>query len=334
MKLTVKTIILCGVNVVLLVLFGVCCALYSSAAGTLQAQAVAERWRGGNETPYAQVSLYRDSSDAMMYRDVYMFRQGIEDALVAASLDPEANEMIFTDAFCVVDKINVSSAKTKNVETTLYAVGGDFFTFHPLKLSSGTYIAERDLNRDLVVIDRELSWTLFGSVDTVGLTLTVGGNEYIVAGVVERDDDFFSAKVSQPVSAIYMPFAAVYDYETAVITSYEAVMPNPVDNFAMDTMKNLSTSGEFVENSERFKLANISDLIFSFGKRAISTSGVSCPTWESAARLCEDYLALIAALAAVFVLLPAVFTVILIVRGYLALKKTGKRVANRIREKY
>lgn len=334
MKLSVRNIVLFAVTLLLLLCFVVCCVLYNSLADKLLSQTVAERWRGESETPYAQVSVFRPESDAMRYQDIYTIRKGIDEALVSVSLDPEANDAITTDAFCALGSITVSSAKTKSAETTLYAIGGDFFVFHPLHLESGSYISERDLNSDLVVIDRELSWTLFGSVDSVGLTLTVNGKDYIVAGVVSRDDDFFTQQVDQTVSAIYMPFAAVYDYEEAVITSYETAMPNPVENFAMDTVKKLAASGEFVENSERYTLGKISDLIFSFGKRAISTSGIACPAWENAARLCEDYLALIVVFAAVFLVMPVVFALVLAVRAYKALRATGRRVASRIREKY
>ncbi len=334
MKLSIRNIVLFAVNLLLILGFVLCCLLYHSLANTFLEQSVAERWRGDNETPYAQVSAFRPESEALRYQDIYNIRKGIDEALVSVSLDPEANDMLTTDAYCAVGTINVSSSKTKNVQTTLYAVGGDFFVFHPLKLESGNYIYEQDLNRDLVVIDRELSWTLFGSVDSVGLTLTVDGRDYIIAGVVARNDDFFTKQVDQTVSAIYMPFAAVYDYEEAVITSYEAVMPNPVKSFALNTLESLVSNAQLVENSERFTLGKISDLIFSFGKRSISTSGIACPYWENAARLCEDYLALIAVIAALLSVMPLVCGIILIVRAYKALRTTGRRVANRIREKY
>ena len=334
MKLSVRNIVLFAVNLLLILGFVLCCVLYHLLAGKLLAQTAAQRWRGGSEVPYTQVSVFRPKSDALRYQDIYSIRKGIDEALVAVSLDPEANDMLTADAFCAIGDIAVSSAKTKSAQTTLYAIGGDFFVFHPLHLESGSYISERDLNNDLVVIDRELSWTLFGSVDSVGLTLTVDGRDYIVAGVVSRDDDFFTEQVDQTVSAIYMPFAAVYDYEEAVITSYETAMPNPVENFALDTVKNLASNGEFVENSERFTLGNVSELIFSFGKRAISASGIACPPWENAARLCEDYLALTVVFAAIFLAMPVVCAVILAIRAYKALRATGRRVASRIREKY
>ena len=333
MKLTKKNILIFALCAVLTLCFVICCVIYNKTADTLEAQHTAERWRGGSETPYAHISVFRSGSDAMNYGDIYSFRSGIKSALIGASFDVEANENLTNDAFCAESTISVSSARSKDVSATLYAVGGDFFVFHPMKLSSGSYIRERDLNDDLVVIDRELSWSLFGSVDTVGLPLFVGDREYFVAGVVTRDDDFFSKKTDGAVCCIYMPFAAVCDYNQNAITSYEVVMPNSVENFALDIVKGLASSGEIVENSTRFSLGNISDLIFSFGKRALASGGVTVPNWESAARLCEDYLSLITVIAAVCLLLPVIFTVVLIVLGYKALKKTGRRMVTKISDK-
>ncbi len=328
MKLNRRTILLAAVNALLLIAFAVCALIYHAYANTLQTQRAAERWRGDSEMPYSLVSLYRAPTDAMTYESIHNLRKSINDGLTDASMDTE-NESLWTDSFCAVGTISVSSSKTKSAETTLYAVGGDFFTIHPLRLTSGSYIAESDLNRDLVVIDRELSWTLFGSTDSTGLTLIAGGQEYIVAGVVERDSDRFTKQADQTVSAIYMPFAAVYDYEQSVITSYEAVVPNPVENFGRETIKKVSPGGELVENTGRFSLERVSDLILSFGSRTLAANGIQLPAWETAARLCEDHLALLAVFCAVFLAFPVICLVILLVKGYKALRAKGKRMAQR-----
>lgn len=331
MKLSLKTVVIFSVNLLLLICFAVCCICYTSLSGKLAAQHAAERWGGDSETAYSQISIFRGQDDAMNYGDINSLRSGVKSAMIDASLDPEKGGTLTNDAFCTTGKINVSSSRVKNVETTLYAVGGDYFAFHPLKLVQGTYINERDLSSDLVVIDRKLAWTLFGSVDVSGLTLSADGREYIVAGVVSRDSDKFSKRTDDTLSAIYMPYLALYDYNETNITSYETVIPNVVENFAVNTVKTLSQTGEIVENTGRFDLSSVSKLVFSFGSRSIKSDGIVLPHWESAARLCEDYLALIAVIAALFLVVPAVFTVILLVLIYKSLRKTGKRMVEKLK---
>lgn len=328
MKLTARTIILFAVNALLLIAFAVCALTYNAYAHTLKTQYAAERWEDG-EHPYSLVSVFRAPTDAMTYKTIYDLRKGIESGLQDAGMDGTESGNLWVDCFCAVDTVSVSSSKTKAAETTLYAIGGDFFTIHPLRLTSGSYIAEDDLNRDLVVIDRELSWTLFGATDSTGLTLSMNGKEYIIAGVVERNDDRFTKRADTTISAVYMPFAAVYEYDEEVITSYEAVVPDPVEHFGREVIKKISPGGEVVENTDRFRVGHVADLVFSFGSRTIAANGIPFPSWETAARLCEDHLALLLVLMAVFLAFPLVCLVIVLVKGYKALRATGKRMAAR-----
>ena len=65
----------------------------------------------------------------------------------------------------------------------MLAVGGQFFEFHPLRLLSGSYIAEGDLSPDRVLLDRELAWELFGGTELTGMSVEVKED-----GVVEVSD--------------------------------------------------------------------------------------------------------------------------------------------------
>ena len=313
-----------------LICFAVCCAVYNKTEAVLASQTAAQRWRADNELNFAQVSIFRSGGEAMNFGDIHSLREKSKEALLSVSLDADEDGNLIHDAFCAISTATVSSQRTKSVQTTLYAIGGDYF-FHPLKLESGSYISEDDLSDDLVVLDRELSWSLFGSVDSVGLTLNMDGRDYIVAGVVARDGDRFSRKTNSDVSCIFVLFPAVYDYESNVITSYETVMPDPVENFALGTIESLSPSGDKIENSKRFTPGKISDFLLSFGKRAVSVSTVVYPHWELAARLCEDHLAVTLFIAALSLVLPAVCAVIGVVLAYKALRKTGKRMITKIR---
>ena len=59
-------------------------------------------------------------------------------------------------------------------EVKAIGVGGNFFHFHPLRLRSGSYIAEDDFMLDRVVLDETLAWQLFGGFDH-NFVLNAGG---------------------------------------------------------------------------------------------------------------------------------------------------------------
>ena len=58
------------------------------------------------------------------------------------------------------------------------------------------------------------------------------------------------------------------------------------------------------------------------------------PYWENAARYTEDRLALMLVFAVLAAIVPVVFAVILVVKLVRRLNAQGKRVANKIKERY
>ncbi len=73
-----------------------------------------------------------------------------------------------------------------SITARAFGVGGDFFTFHPLKLLSGSYFDGEDLNKDGVVIDENVAWQLFGSNNVAGMYVEINGVQYPVRGVVKK----------------------------------------------------------------------------------------------------------------------------------------------------
>ncbi len=66
----------------------------------------------------------------------------------------------------------------------------------------------------------------------------------------------------------------------------------------------------------------------------MSVSGILYPYWENAARYTEDRLALMLVFAVLAAIVPVVFAVILVVKLVRRLNAQGKRVANKIKERY
>ncbi|MCQ2421185.1 MAG: ABC transporter permease, partial [Clostridia bacterium] len=193
---------------------------------------------------------------------------------------------------------------------------GDFFSFHPLRLRSGAYLTSRDYMADRVVLDEEMAWALFGSVDVAGMEVTIGERSYAVAGVVCREDDFASELAYTGGPGMFMSIEALRLLQEVPIDCYEVVLPDPISGFAKKTVEDKFPVGNgiVVENSSRYSLVNLGKVLLDFGKRSMNTHAVIYPYWENAARLVEDYAALLLLLAVLLAICPVVFAVIVLLR--------------------
>ena len=84
-------------------------------------------------------------------------------------------------------------------------------------------------------------------------------------------------------------------------------------------------TGDMVENSNRFSLKNLLQVIRDFGKRSMRNNGVIYPYWENAVRMTEDHLALLLVLIVISAFCPAVsiavWSIKLIVRSFRVINK-------------
>ena len=104
--------------------------------------------------------------------------------------------------------------------------------------------------------------------------------------------------------------------EEASITGYEIVMPNPISGYAKSLLSEVFPigTGDIVENSGRYGLLRLWDVIQTFGQRSMRTNGVIYPYWENAGRLTEDYAALLLLLAVLLALYPLLAALVLVIR--------------------
>lgn len=223
---------------------------------------------------------------------------------------------LYIDAYYGAASVTVSTdsgtAKVKAV-----GAGGDFFYFHPMALRGGSYIKGSDLMDDLVVLDEEMAWRLYGGTDLAGLPVSINGEAFVISGVIARDTNFAVDQAYTGDGGVFMSFSAMSRLmETASITGYEIVMPDPITGYAKGVVEEIFPIGEgdVVENSNRYGLFHLLEVMGDFGLRSMRTNGVIYPYWENAARLTEDYAALLLALAALLALCPLVFATVLAVR--------------------
>lgn len=301
-----------------------CCVLaIGMLSSGMDSQTAAERWQGESETEFRQISCFIPVDQKLSLNDVYAFRMKLLDELHKAALDVGSDNTLFVDSWSAVDKLTVSSSKASG-EASVIAVGGEFFQFHPIRLLSGNYISEKDLMKDRVLLDEELAWLLFGGTELSGMSLKVNGVPFVVAGVVEREQDFASRRAYTVGQGIYMSYDAYVALTGAeeAVTCYEVAMPEPVKGFAMDTVKNNFKlgRGEALENTGRFDAGRLYKLAGKFGTRSMQAMGLMYPYWENAARCVEDICAMLLIAATVFVAVPVITVIVILVR----LLKKGK----------
>ena len=328
------------VNLILVVLVLVCLAVFLSIRGTLDSIHAADRYRGDNEMRFAQIAAFLPVDGGKAEEDIFLFREVLNQKLVDASLEAPEGASLYTDAYS--GRINLTvSGDHGQANVKAIGVGGDFFQFHPLRLRSGSYISSDDFMLDRVVLDETLAWQLFGGFDVAGLTVTIDGKPFQVAGVVRRESDFATKEAYQDGASMFLSYSAMKSLdENSTITCYEIVMPDPITGFAKGIVQENFTvdTGDIVENSSRYSLENLFSVIGDFGKRSMRNNGVIYPYWENAVRLTEDYLALLLTLMLLFGLTPAVTLLVLgirlVIRTWRTLKKQVPARLDRARERH
>ena len=283
-----------------------------AVSGALESLTAAEKFRGGGETRFAKLACYLPVGGGKTEDDIYTFRQALDAKLVEQSLEAPEGGSLYIDAYCGALSVNISS-ENGSASVEAVGVGGDFFYFHPLKLLGGSYISGSDLMDDLVVLDEEMAWRLFGGTDLAGMAVQINGEPFVVAGVISREDDFASKRAYSGGGGLFLSFSAMLRLsEDARITCYELVMPDPISGYAKSVVsENFPVgSGDVVENSSRYGIVHLLEVIGGFGERSMRTNGVIYPYWENAARLTEDYAALLLVLTVVFALCPMLFLLV------------------------
>lgn len=319
-KLGKKKLIFLAANLVLLLAALGCFLGIHRLSRLLPSQLEAERWRGASDIEYAQISCFLPVDETVTRNQIGAFREAMAKKLHEAALDIDTDDMLNADAWSCVAKVKASSALGKG-DVYATAVGGEFFTFHPITLISGSYITADDLMQDRALLDEETAWLLFGGTDIQGMTFRVNGVPFVVAGVVEREQDFATKRAYTDGMGIFISYDAWVTLNSAAsdapaapdaagggaagtaaaasasagIQCYEVVLPNPVKNYAVGVVREKFPigRGEIVNNTERFHTENLWKLIKGFGTRSMQTRGVIYPYWENAARGVEDRAALL-----------------------------------------
>lgn len=305
-------------------LFSVVCLLFTGMIligehqiqKNLYDQQMAERWSKEGEASQVSAFFAEDAvADENYFKEI---EQGVEKALKEASIVSESeNARLWIDAISKSGKVVLSSERA-NVELAAIGVSGEFFQFHPQKIVSGFLFREDSMMQDGVVIDEETAWQLFGSSDVAGMQIMIGQVPHFVTGVIERPEGRLEEAAGLEKSVCYLSLDSLQNYGTVTGGfAYEVVMPNPIHGFALSTMQTVAGTNNddvvLVENSSRYELLPLFQVIQDFGIRSMSFQGIVFPYWENIARGQEDILALLLLIKCMLLIVPGIFIIGLIV---------------------
>ncbi len=291
-KLGLFHCIVLGLTACMLIAIGVLAIVLHVGKNSLPDQLMASRWSADSDV--AQISCFYSDDAFLTESSIEEIRYHLETKLQEQAIEPNTDTArLMIDAYCAEGAITIQSDK-KTIQANAIGIGGDFFMFHPIPLVSGMYFSGNALMQDSILLDEEAAWQLFGANDIAGMTVTIGGKPYRVAGVYSREQGDLETLAGSKDTTVYIAYSALESNISCSISCYEVVLPNPVEGFAYDMMlENTMTSEEnvkMVENSNRFSYISLYNIWKERASRSMKTDDIVLPFWENLARVKEESL--------------------------------------------
>lgn len=313
-KRQIKLLISGGITLIL----GLLIVLVSvKAANGLKDQQFAKRWCDDNS--YAQVSAFFSELSGFKEDNIKEVEHKITNKLAQDSLSAESEDSrLWVYAYSANGEVTAISSNG-STKVKAIGVGGDYFLFHELKLLEGSFFNGDDIMKDLVVVDEETAWYLFGSNDIVGQFIMIGDVPHLIVGVIKREESKLNELAGNNQSTIYMSYDSLSkNGNVSYINTFEALMPNSLTGYAKTVLEeNLPVDAsrvEVIENSGRFHWTKLIRNVKNFGTRGMNAKGVIYPYWENMARGMEDYLTPVTVLACLLFVYPCGLLFFLLIR--------------------
>lgn len=281
----------------------------------------AENYQGASETNYTQFAVYL-GEDAFLTPDSIMgVKNELENAMIKASFEPQDKYLLCGSG----EKDVILDREGIYLDAVATVYFGDYFGLHPQIPLTGGYVDESAASTDFCVIDDIAAWRLFGSVDVCGMELNVNEKSYVINAVLraERGEyaEFYGDK---PRVYIMYSSAAVRD-EQVMLTSLEAVLPNPHDGFAknMFTETVIGYSDDVQVVTQRFSLLRLLNNLKEITKLGVK-NGEKYPYYENISRVMETKCALLLLFEGIFFLTAAVLFTVMAILVYYPISKKFK----------
>jgi len=339
-------IILSALNIICIagmITFGM---ISNNQINSLTSQRGAEKWQNNdNNMNYSQVSCFFSDDSGINTNTVNAIRSEIKNAMNGASLKEQENKRLWVDSYTSsMGKMEVSGTKRGTAKTEITAVTGDFFLIHDFKFVDGSYFRDDELSENGIVIDRTLAWQIFGSDEVKGMNAEIQGFDFYVAGIVDIPECSAEKKTYGKLPRAYISYKSAEllsgtDTDIAV-ECYEAVVPNPVKNFAYNTIsqfveKQYENTSYTVENTERFNLSSNFKRLKHLSNSVIVNNSVQYPWWENSARVTEVKVSLNLFAILVFMIIPVITLIILAIKlfRFINSKHPVRRLTQKIKDK-
>lgn len=308
-KFKIRYIIIAAINLLTIISISILTAVGSSMAKSQTYNHAAERW-GGKNGDYSQISSFFSNDSDFTTESVLAVRSQILGELKNISITPEEGKTLVPDAYsAAIGSVTVRCDISGRSEAELTAVGGDFFAFRHFTLLDGSFFSKDDIMQDGAVIDKNLAWSLYGSEKVSGMNIYINGVKFYIAGVIDLPETEVEKKSagSSPKAYISYDMASQVSADSKFspdnpdgsansgfkrVSCYECIIPNPVENFAYTTVKNILSEPykgmvSIINNSERFDPKKRAKAFKKLSDLAVRKDSVVYPYWENASRVVE-----------------------------------------------
>ena len=243
-------------------------------------------WAAGKR--YSHISVFFSKEAEFSPENVMRLRSEIEaDLRQDDVLESKNGTVSWVDCYSARGSVSVHTDATP-MEFTAYGVGGDFFKMHPFRLVSGSFFSDENLMNDLIVIDEDLAWQLFGSADIIGMTVYINNMPFQICGVIKRESGIFNSAAGNHKTVVYMSYSALEKSSPIEITNYEVIMPNLTKGYAYKIVKkhlaDVEDASEISVISGRFSYGNLLREIKKIGNNVMRKKAIVYPFWENKQR--------------------------------------------------
>lgn len=354
MKRKIKYIIISVLNFAVIIAICILSAVGNSMALSQRYNYTADTWKNNNKENFAQISTFFAENSGFTTDSLNSVRAELIKELQNISIETDGKNLPFAEAYSTqAGTFKIKGDLVGSSEAVLTAVGGDFFVFRNFHLINGSYFNDGDLMQDGAVIDRSLAWELYGSYDVAGMNLYIDGVKFYISGVIENPETKPEKNCIGKLPRIYISYdgasnlsALTDNSETTIstdslptglrnITCYETILPNPVENFAYNTIKqqfseNYKDKCSIVKNSTRFEPSVRSKAFKKIADYAVIKNTINYPYWENASRIVEFKLTFLYFFRKILFVIPALTALWLVILAVMFLKRKKPAVLRAI----
>ena len=276
-------------------------------------QSLAMHW--SKEQDYAQIRAFFSKDREISKQEIQTAEEEMNVILQQNGRTDEA-EQDWISAYSTQGQLTVSGEKMTETMQAI-GVGGDFFFFHPFVLKTGTWFDSNKNTTPMVVLNETAAWKLFGSLNVEGMEVEIEGEPYSISGVIQLERNSFLEKTGALESQIYLAYDQLKKHRDNVgIICYEIIMPNPIQQFALTTIKKQAIFSEndveLVEHSDRFSIKKRIQELPDFFTRSMKQNEIYYPFWENETRAWEQVWDLILIIQMIWGIVGIGFIIVLI----------------------